>query len=164
MPKSLYETIEAPMSDFDVIEDTFAGSTIRFDFFKTFVGSQIGAGIARCVYECNIDSKMVIKIESTSQSFHNVEEWNVWEAVQKTKFAKWFAPCVYISSCGTVLLQKKTSPVLNWPKKIPDFFTDCKMDNYGMYRKHFVCHDYGLNMLKERGISKKMRKVKWLDF
>ena len=28
----------------------------------------------------------------------------------------------------------------------PNFFTDIKADNFGMFRGGFVCHDYGCNL------------------
>ena len=78
------------------------------------------------------DPTLVIKFEVEPKSFQNVYEWHTWDRVKEYKpVAKWFAPCVNISECGTILLQKRTTPVPNkmLPKKVPAFFIDLKRSN-----------------------------------
>lgn len=138
---------------------------IHKEAFNVLTGDQIGRGVARSVHACKLDPTLVVKIEDGAGSFQNVAEWNVWEAVKETEWAKWFAPCVAISPCGSVLLMKRTTPVSRgaYPERLPRFLTDCKFQNYGEIDGRFVCHDYGMNLLLENGMSNRMRNVHWWD-
>ncbi len=98
----------------------------------------IGFGMSREVFNSPLFPDCVVKVEDGDKSFQNVIEWNTWLRVKGTKHSKWFAPCVAISPCGAVLLQKKTLPVLKYPKKLPPFLGDTKTSNYGMYKSLFV--------------------------
>lgn len=127
---------------------------------------KVGWGSAREVYKMRApQDDCVVKLESKSYSFQNVREWNVWETVKETKFAKWFAPCVSISPNGSVLIQRKTTPVPSdmWPEKVPCFLTDLKRANFGMYEGRLVCHDYGLHLLMENGMTTRLKKANWRD-
>lgn len=144
------------------VAELFTG-TIKHDLFYLTCGKQLGAGSVREVYECNFDPSIVLKFEEAGGSFQNVIEWNVWERIQCTNLAKWFAPCVDISSNGSILLMKKTESIreAELPERIPNFLTDLKPSNWGMYNGHPVVHDYGLNLLMEKGMTKRMVKVDW---
>lgn len=149
-------------------KDTF------FDNFTTIVakelasfiiGERIGGGVARSVYHYNVDS--VIKVETGSQSFQNVREWENWLTLRDTPFGKrWLAPCLSISSCGIYLVQKKTSPPdqkFKWPERIPRVLTDRKRENFGILGSHLVCHDYGtLDVGLARDVNlERMSKSEW---
>jgi hypothetical protein len=136
----------------------------KSDGFQLLCGRHIGKGAFRNVFECGFDPSLVVKVESEQRSFSNVMEWEVWHSVVETEFEKWFAPVVQISPNGSVLLQRRTTPVLKWPERIPSFFTDIKRANFGMFNGNFVCHDYGLNMLIERGLTRRLSKVNWRDW
>lgn len=135
---------------------------IKDDLIGLFCGKLLGDGISRQVYECTVDDTLIVKVEY-ARTFQNVNEWNTWESVRDTKFAKYFAPVVAISQYGNILLMKKTTPVIKYPDKIPAFFTDTKRANYGKYKGHFCCHDYGYHLLIEKGLTKKLVKADWWD-
>ncbi|WP_323016382.1 hypothetical protein [Castellaniella sp.] len=126
-------------------------------------GTQISYGSARTVYACKLFSDCVIKVEDGAGSFQNVMEWETWQRVKDTKFAKWFAPCEFISPAGGILVMKRTMPIdeKRYPQSVPAFFTDLKYANYGMLDGQFVCHDYGVSLLMENGMSERMRKPEW---
>lgn len=133
------------------------------DFFRMFCGDLIGEGSARAVYQYRMNSNWVVKVESGVSSFQNIMEWETWARIMETEHAKWFAPCRYISPCGNVLIQQKTAyrGRSDYPLKIPAFFTDTKYDNFGFIGKQLVCHDYGIHLLMEKGMTRRMRGVQW---
>lgn len=134
----------------------------KHELFRLICGDLIGSGVGRSVYTNTLDSDLVIKFEENAGSFQNVMEWQTWEIVKDTQFAKWFAPCIAISPCGTVLVQKKTTRADKYPAELPAFLCDIKKSNYGVLKNgDFVCHDYGFHMLMEKGMSKRMQKVSW---
>lgn len=127
------------------------------------LGDFIGSGAARRVYACKLDPTLVVKIETAAGSFQNVKEWEVWQELQYNKaINKWFAPCVAISACGTVLLQKRAEPAYrkHYPKKVPRCLGDLKYANYGMLQGKFVCFDYG-TFLSSNGINPGFKKAVW---
>ena len=140
-------------------------AAIQREFVHSLLGELIGEGIARRVFRFPLIKDCVIKIEDGSRSFQNVIEWEAWERVRGTSVERWFAPCEWISSCGSVLLMKRTTPAYekDLPGRLPVFLTDTKRSNYGMYKGRLVCHDYGTHILIERGMSKATRKVEWWD-
>lgn len=146
----------------NVVKDYFSGN-IAADFFRLFCGDQLGEGSARAVYEYKLDHKLVVKIETEAESFQNIMEWETWRSVMMTEHAKWFAACHYISPCGIVMVQRKTQvkPHSKYPDRIPAFFTDIKYNNFGFIGNQLTCHDYGINLMMERGMTKRMRKADW---
>ncbi len=149
------------------MDDILGSTTITRDFIGLFLGKKIGAGMSRTVYLCREDTSCVIKIESASKRFQNVLEWEIWETVKHTKLKKWFAPCIAISDCGTVLIQKRANAINKeqYPKKIPAFFGDTKYQNFGMIGKQFVCLDYGTCHIPaiNKGLGKQMKKSKFWE-
>jgi hypothetical protein len=107
-------------------------------------GSRLGGGASRAVYEFDLMPRTVIKI--TTDPASNMNEWELWKAVKKVPvYAKWFAPCLYISPTGHFLLQKKVRKITKrdkLPKTLPALFTDVKTSNWGFIGKQLVCHDY----------------------
>lgn len=143
--------------------EQFFGNTIDRDLLALVTGKVLGEGIGRVVYEFKLRPELVMKIEAGSHSFQNILEWETWSNVREMKsVAKWFAPCEAISPCGTILLMRRTSPVSikELPKSLPEFLTDCKVDNYGDLDGRLVCHDYGYTIID---YSMKQRKVHWWD-
>lgn len=115
------------------------------EVFRTVCGHKIGKGCYREVWSCTFDPTIVIKLERDSRSFCNVQEWENWQELQYQDNVKdWLAPCVEISPCGSVLLQKRVKPLSEkeLPSKLPAFLTDIKPGNYGWYEDRIVCCDY----------------------
>lgn len=135
---------------------------------KLVAGDRIGFGMSREVYEYELDRSLVIKLEMGAKRFQNVKEWEFWEEVSMTPWAKWFAPCVEISPSGLFLIQKRTTPAPKhkFPDKIPAFLSDLKYSNFGLLvekgQERLVCHDYG-SLVLTNGFSKKMKKADWSD-
>jgi hypothetical protein len=135
---------------------------VKYEFIDAFCGKHLGGGIAREVYEVLGQPDQVAKVEQRSGSFQNVLESEIWQAVMFTKWARWFAPVIRISSSGIVLIQAKTAPLPpdRHPRELPNFFTDLKPENFGLFEGRVVCHDYALSMFTSEAIGRaRMRKV-----
>ncbi len=143
--------------------ETFFTNAISKDLFSLCASTKLGKGVARDVYRSALNPDHVFKFELPSMSFQNILEWETWDVVRHTKYAKWFAPCIHIASCGTVLIQAYAREIMpdELPKDVPAFFTDLKADNWGMLNGHPVCRDYGRSLLMDRGLSNKLRKAEW---
>lgn len=147
------------------ISEIFQPNAIAFDLFQLITDRNelLGHGVARHVYPYGLDSRMVIKFEQ-EESFQNVAEWNVWNHVKHTPLSNWFAPVEFISPCGRILIQRRTS-VFETDKKLPDripaFFTDTKIENWGLLKGKAVCHDYGYHLMLEKGMTSRMKKAEW---
>ncbi|WP_148716487.1 hypothetical protein [Chitinolyticbacter meiyuanensis] len=133
------------------------------ELFWLMCKEKLGQGIGRMAFSTDVLPNSVIKVEEGAGSFQNIVEWETWKRVEHTEYAKWFAPCEWISPSGSVLIMRRTKQVRSYPKEMPVFLADFKRANYGMIGRQIVCHDYGTNMLFERGMSKRMQKVEWWD-
>jgi hypothetical protein len=134
------------------------------DLYSMVTGKLLGVGASRTVFDFMPDPTLVIKFETVGGSFDNVMEWDIWENCQYDKrLAKWLAPCHMISPCGSILLQKKTTPVSieQLPKKIPRFFTDLKHQNWGMLDGRPVCHDFANHLAYAGGTLHQLVKADW---
>lgn len=136
---------------------------VHRELFHLICADRIGIGLSREVFDSKILPNSVIKVEENAGRFQNVIEWETWQRVKTTHFGKWFCPCEHISACGSVLIMRKTTTPVIFPKRLPVFLGDHKRKNYGMVDGRFVCHDYGTNLLFENGMTKKMRGVEWWD-
>lgn len=142
------------------MRDYFPGHFPR-EFFDLIVGQRLGGGIARNVYVNRLDETTVIKFESANQSFQNANEWQLWEAHQYHKpVSKWLAPCLHISACGSILIQKRTEPI---PKKllpalVPSWASDLKQENWSLLDGKPVMHDYGYTNLLANASGVRMKK------
>lgn len=146
------------------IIDSFKNDTgIPYELLALLCDQRLGHGMTREVFRFYPDPTLVIKFELESGHFQNVLEYQVWDSVQHTKFAKWFAPCMYISHCGRIMLQKYAEPIAAsaLPAEVPAFFTDLKIGNWGVYNKQPVAVDYGKHLMLERGMSSRMRLADW---
>ena len=139
--------------------------TIVGDIANVLLGKQIASGSSREVFVCRMDKTFVVKVEERAGSFQNIREHQIWEeVVYADKIAQWFAPCEYISPCGTVLIQKRVEPAYkkDFPDKMPQCFTDRQYANFGMLDGKLVCCDYG-SWLQVNGFSSRMIKANWHD-
>jgi hypothetical protein len=132
---------------------------------KAICGEQIGSGVYRDVYLLKQDPKYVVKIERdmSSGTFANATEWRNYIDNRDWNLVKgWLAPCEMINETGVLLIQKRVSwegkRRKDYPKYIPDVFTDTKLMNFGWIGKKFVCCDYSLLLLGTKG---KMKYAKW---
>jgi len=133
------------------------------EYRDVLLGKMLGYGCYRVVYECALNKDYVVKIENANGGFSNIKEWKLWEEVEYTPFKKYFAPCIFISDNGKVLIQKKVRLVLQeeLPKEVPYFFTDVKPENFGFIGKQFVCCDYGSIPFSHKWSEKRKRKPYW---
>lgn len=138
---------------------------IKEDAFNFLCGRLIGRGMTRDVFECNLRKDVVIKVETPEVRCHfqNIQEWMVWGRVVNTDFEQWFAPVLEMSPNGRILMMARTEPIgiAELPYRLPAFFTDFKLANFGRYRGRIVCHDYGSHLLMEEGMTKRMKKPNW---
>lgn len=136
--------------------------SIKHDFIGLFLAERLGEGCAREVFAAANDAQLVFKVENVAASFQNVLEWETWQQVRYTKWAKWFAPCIQISNCGIVLAQARTTPLPpdRVPRQLPNFLTDLKPSNFGLYKGRVVAHDYALNLAASNGLAQaRVRKL-----
>lgn len=149
------------MSHFDF--DAHFKTGLARDVANMVLGDLHGYGTTRAIYTHATDPTLMVKVETDAGSYNNIMEWEAWKSVKDTEFAKWFAPCVQISGAGLVLTMKKctVATARELPRKVPAFFTDLKAENWGWYEDRFVCLDYGLHLLHELGMTKRMRTANW---
>src|SRR5690606_7513149 len=128
---------------------------VHKEAFKLLCGERLGSGISRVTFAGNMHPDCVVKVEEGAGSFQNVIEWETWHRVIGTEFEKWFAPCRWISPCGAILVMERTQPGPDdsYPEKMPVFLTDFKRQNYGFLKGNLVCHDYGLHLMLEKGMT-----------
>lgn len=132
--------------------------------FNLLCGRLIGEGSFRKVFECKMDPALVVKVEKEDdgeRNFMNVREYTAWDYWSHCPdVQKWLAPCVSLSPCGLVLLQRRTEPLRRseLPKKLPRFLTDHQLGNYGKLKGKIVCHDYAMLVFD---CSTTLRKVEW---
>lgn len=144
----------------------FKDNILVAELWDIVAGKRLGNGIARDVYVFAPDPTLVIKIETASRRFQNVNEWTIWDRVQHFKpLAHWFAPCVAISCSGGVMLQKRVNPADDaaLPDRIPAFFSDNKRANWGVFEGRPVCCDYGSHTMLENGMTRRMKKADWWE-
>src|SRR3990167_3265512 len=136
------------------------------DLKELLLGQVLGLGIHRKVGVYKLDPTLVIKCALECPNINVLEE-EVWQAVKDTNIAKWFAPCVDISPCGIFLLQKRaeTRPKNEYPKLVPNFFTDLKYSNYGWIKGQMVCVDYAsaISTSLTHKWSGKLKKAGWWE-
>lgn len=140
--------------------------TARLDcmVIETVLGKKLGEGAYRTVYELQYNPTKVCKVELRGDAFANVEEFDVWSRLKDTKWAKFLAPIHSIDQFGAVMIQERTTPLTDeqWFgfKRIPNFITDLKKDNFGMLDGRVVAHDYGLNLIRDLGMNSLRIKAK----
>jgi len=99
------------LSHDDVFE--FFRNSVSADLFHALLGPTLGTGCSRTVYEMRHNPDLVVKFETGTNLFQNVEEWRTWKELKDTTDARWLAPCLFISPCASVLVQARTHPAPN---------------------------------------------------
>lgn len=136
------------------------------DMFNFACGQLLGEGVSRKTFVCRFNDSFVLKVETPQvwRGFDNVREWEFWRDNQGNKaITKWLCPCQTLSPDGRILMQHRAQPLPSdyvMPEKIPEFLTDLKRENFGLYRGKLVCVDYALTIIK---VSAKLTKAKWRD-
>lgn len=143
------------------------------EFFRFMCGEYLGGGMSRRVFRFNHDESKVVKVELPHEgSFQNVLEYEVWSVVHQRMtygndswHADWFAPCYSISHNGRFLIQDYAEPLdkADLPSKVPTYFTDLKRQNWGKIDGRVVCVDYGVSVMLQTGLVKRLRKAEWWD-
>ena len=158
--------IELELYDSIEISKLLLNYDVMLDMIRTMCGKQIGAGAFRDVYDYNLDSKYVIKIERGNTDC-NIVEYMLWNEIMGLEgdlawVKNWFAPIWWISPNNKILIMKKTKDISSKkkPDRIPAFMWDVKNSNFGWIGNKYVCHDYG-QFYNFINYSKKMRKVIW---
>ena len=127
----------------------------------------LGEGLQRRVYAFNelIDDTLVLKLARDCGLHQNIHEYQLWVEARDIPAGKWLAPCLEISANGRWLLQKRTQParLSDLPTRVPVFFTDLKVSNWGLLEGVPVCHDYGMTLALTRGLACRLRKAHWYD-
>lgn len=134
------------------------------EFLNVMCGPLLGEGIARKVFACALDPTKVVKIEQGGGSFQNVREWQTWNDLVGTPYAKHLAPCLDISSSGIVLIQSRVEPLSASVASsvLPSFLSDRKRENWGLLKSVLVCCDYGSNLAVNHGAyASKLRRHTW---
>lgn len=146
----------------EALGPSFDGGFSR-ELLEFVCGDRLGAGMTREVFRFALDERYVIKFEPLEGHFQNVAEATIWNDIQFTELAKWFAPVKAISGCGRIMLQRYAEPLpaIALPAEVPRFFTDLKPGNWGRIGKQPVCIDYGKTLLVTHGLSKRMRRADW---
>jgi hypothetical protein len=133
------------------------------DAIRFLLGDKIGEGAYRAVYSFDMIPDTVIKVTNSEEPC-NILEMAVWNSVKDTKYAKWFAPCLFISPEGGFLIQKRCVAMKyedKIPIRIPSFFTDIKHDNWGFIDGKLVCHDYQFIKKPVNDSMKINQKIDW---
>lgn len=146
--------------------ERYFGNAVSEDFLSVVIGPYIGGGLYRNVFEHAYDNTLVVKVETNAGSFANIRENRMWfDYCEHPKLSKWFAPCVYISDGGKVLIQKKVAPLdgRKMPTKIPPMIDDGHMGNWGIYEDRVVCCDYGNQLSNQIAAKSKFVVPQWLN-
>lgn len=158
---SRQNVILADAGNFYLLTDVADSPFMTLDLLRMLCGEHIGSGSYRAVFDCRVIKRSVIKVVWGQNTNCNMLEWNVWQAVKDTEWAKWFAPCYYISPGGHYLIQAKTKPIKpgqKLPKQMPGLFTDFHTGNFGYIGKRLVCHDYQF-IIRAVDIAMNIRRV-----
>lgn len=147
----------------NVLLDLFRNPMAR-EALGLLCGDRLGDGLSREVFRYGPDENYVIKFEPDASHFQNVAEWQLWDRIQYVeKHNKWFAPCLRISHCGRILIQRYAEPIaaIALPAEVPSYFTDLKKENWGVIKGQPVAVDYGKHLMLERGMTNRMRRADW---
>lgn len=149
----------------NTIREDLCNTICGKEFFEFICGDLLGIGQHRAVFVYTPDPSCVIKFQRQIGP-QNWLEWQLFHDLFEHANQLLLAPCLRISENGIWLVQRRTQPVpknFQWPKKIPEFITDTKRPNFGIYKKRLVCHDYANNLCENYARTVKMKKVEWRD-
>lgn len=113
---------------------------------KLLCENKLGEGLSRKVYTNNYMPDYVIKVARNDIHFQNIREFHTYCFVKDLSIGKWFAPVMEISANGKVLIMRRTQPLTLKKIRVPEFFIDLKLENFGMLDGRIVCHDYGIGL------------------
>lgn len=139
-------------------------TTMAKELLGLVKGKRLGSGAGREVFVYDPDPTCVIKFEIGACSFQNVTEWQTWQDFREApKVARWLAPCIMISPCGSIMIQKRTSLIRReeLPEKVPGWATDTKVGNWGLLDGKPVMHDYGIVL---QTLNDRPKKADWWGF
>lgn len=121
------------------------------------VGECLGQGSSRRVYAVKQSPGLVLKLEYC-HDFMNVREWQAWEELQHTEWARWLAPCVCIDEFSGALIQERADDLTDeqWEQLVeyPNFLADVGRRNWGWLKDRPVMRDYAINHLMHRGLNR----------
>jgi hypothetical protein len=135
------------------------------EFFHLICGDRLGQGVAREVYVLKTDPGYVVKfevgsIENNRGDFQNAREWDVWHCAPPSA-KRWLAPCDSISIHGTILIQRRVTPLLEPPRMVPEWINhDLHCNNWGVINGRPVIVDYGRHKMLEHGFKSMSKMVK----
>lgn len=132
---------------------------------RALCGKIISNGHSRQVHECKLNKKLVVKWEF-SGNWDNVAEHLVWGYYKFAPwYRKWLAQVFFISKCGRFIIMEKIElkkTKKDYPGKVPIFFTDITIYNFGFVGKQLKCCDYAAVIGRLSGFAKqKMRRANW---
>lgn len=158
--------LEENLNDNTNFKNIFTYHNCIHELVKTMCGEFLGDGSTRMVFDYNLDSRYVIKLEKYNTNC-NYNEYQMWDEIKglSGKYAwvkDWFAPCGWISPNGKIMTMRKTKVIdsREKPKKLPRFLWDIKEENFGWIGKNFVSHDYG-QIHAFTDYKKEFRKIDW---
>lgn len=133
---------------------------------KFLLGSKLGEGAHRTVYELRLNPDFVIKVAKGYYGIEsNINEWQLWDNCKHSDWYKplrdWLAPCECISECGKFLVMHKAEALRKEqaPKIVPACLTDLKLENLGLYKGRTVFIDYGMQLILEEAIENKKARI-----
>ncbi|MGH7240036.1 MAG: hypothetical protein ACREHG_08210 [Candidatus Saccharimonadales bacterium] len=136
------------------------------EVLDAFGAEFIANGVYRSVYSIKGSDKYVLKIEHEKgrvdkpPNHMNIMEYmNYIEWFRGTCYEKWLAPCYVVTYDSRIMLQARVKPAAkkDMPAKLPSFFTDKKVANWGWYNGRIVCVDYSMIVPDQN----KMKRAIW---
>lgn len=124
-------------------------------------------GSHRQIFYCYYDNDNCVVKMCQNDTIQNFMEYEIWSQFQYTdEGKKWLAQCPAMSQDGRVLVQERLSPLSlgdsRLPDKIPNFFTDTKVQNWGVDKEGNVkCLDYGSSKLLQNKPWKLVKADWW---
>jgi hypothetical protein len=134
----------------DLIEHNRLHAINRDQTLRHELGGWLGTGSSRQVYGSRTRPDIVIKIGYGPAGVqHNMHEYLLWDMFFNhiEEAYRFLAPCLEISWCGSILIQKRTAPVstdqfTSLRDKMPDWWWDIGVNNVGILDGYLVMHDY----------------------
>jgi hypothetical protein len=159
--------LENNLNSLTEITSLLESPEISMDFITSICGTLRGQGCYRKVFDYNLDDRFVVKVELKNTNCNTIEHM-MWEEIEGLTgelewVREWFAPVIWISPGGRLLVMEKTKDYHKTrkpPEKIPSFLWDTHSANFGWIKNRFVCHDYG-QFYNFISYNKVFKKVKW---
>jgi len=152
------------------LEQDRLGPVTTHDLLSAILETEVGRGMNRIVYTSKLFPGTVIKVASTRNLKNaisdNMAELAIWESIEMMpeRVKKWFCPCISIGCHGTILFMKYAEICSNasqLPTRVPSFFTDLKVENWGILNGTPVCVDYAKTLVHNVFLNKATRAADW---